>query len=157
MTPLRPDHSRPDDEALTTAVTLERVVDVLHETDLYFFTDRNLELGMYWDGAITSIHLLGHKSCVLFLASRSTRTYPLTALDVARGTIREWHRVQPWPRGHYSILEDGSLRLHADVSIDATMGLGDGQLLSALLSGVEALRAFFTALEAACRIGEAGQ
>ncbi|MDO5700611.1 MAG: YbjN domain-containing protein [Bowdeniella nasicola] len=125
------------------ALSAQRIVQALQPMSIYWFVDHTSTPGFYWHGAFTTIHCAGENGQILSFQSESSWTAPVSELHAIRDRIEHWHLEHSWPRGFYSITDEGGVRVCADYSVDLSAGVTDEQLTVHVRCAIGTLLDFF--------------
>lgn len=114
-------------------VTPDRIRERLQELGHNYLVRPNGQLAGLWNGCLFTFTVTEH---VLQIRGQWNRTITIERRSEFMRLINNLHARNPWPKCLLQVLDDGSMRLTAEVATPIAAGLSNQQLGRALRLGI---------------------
>ncbi len=134
-----------------TAVTRDRIEELLKSNSWYYWLDNDGDLGGQWCDNTFSFMLRGDSKEVLIITGRYHTPLTMDQLSLVRAHIVDWHRDKLWPKCYHRIDDGGRMRVFTEVSLAHDRGVTDDQLMDHISCALSTSNQFFDTLTEALR------
>jgi len=118
-------------------VDQRRLVAWMRTSGQRYFVSGDGTLGGLWNGCVFTFMIVG-QGTVLQVRGQWNRPVAIERRHELIELLNDRHGRSAWPKCFLLVLDDGSIRVAADVGVDIRHGLSDSQLDRALRNGVSA-------------------
>lgn len=134
-------------QAVTPALTSERIIASLERSGYRYFVDSDGDTGGIWDGRILYFFQFGEKKEILQVRGTWARTAAIDNLSSFLDICNDWNRERIWPKTYVRVRDDGQVVLNTEVSTDLEYGVTDDQLDQLMQCGIATSSMFFNHLD----------